>query len=142
MVNGLVTRNTQRQGDAARLSRNLLVAPESELGDGVSQSLSKRMSDMLRHQANLIEVAQATQVADDNDNDNDNDSHHKSNYTPGFTEFLTNCYVLYNKPEGRFSKLAEVGLGLPSHKYSGFSLSLYSSHLYMIRPKQIQGRLF
>jgi hypothetical protein len=74
------------------------LVPDLELGDEVSQSLSKRMSDMLKHQANLIGVAQATQLA--------NDSHHKSSYTPDFTEFLINSYVLYNNPEGRISKLA------------------------------------
>jgi transposase InsO family protein len=89
-------------GNAVKLSRNLLI-PASELDESTVSSLSKHMSDMLKTQARLIEVAQETQLK--------HDSHHMSSYDPGFTEFPINSYVLFSHPEGRADKLSMTKRG-------------------------------
>jgi hypothetical protein len=90
-------------GNAVKLSRNLLIpASEFQESEG-STRLSDRMSQMLQTQSQLIEVAQATQLA--------HDAYHVSSYEPGFTEFPVNSYVLLNHPEGRASKMSMTKRG-------------------------------
>jgi transposase InsO family protein len=89
-------------GNAVKLSKNLLI-PAYELEQTVSTNLSERMSDMLKTQTRLIEVAQETQLA--------NDAYHISSFEPGFSEFPINSYVLFNHPEGRASKLSMTKRG-------------------------------
>ena len=82
-------------GNAVSLGRHILHAPRA--AEGSSGPLSSYMENLLKQQATLIEVAQATQLK--------HDLHHMSAYDPAFTEFPINSYVLMEPPEGRRPKL-------------------------------------
>ena len=83
-------------GNTVDLGRRILHEPFESSPDS-SQPLSVYMEKLLADQASLIQVAQATQLK--------HDTHHMSTFSPNFTEFPVNSYVLLDPPEGSRSKL-------------------------------------
>jgi hypothetical protein len=88
-------------GNAVNLNRGIFLPHIAKLDP--TKQLSPYMGNMLKRQAELIKVAQETQLA--------HDEYHMSQYEGGFTEFPINSYVLLDHPSGPRSKLSMTKSG-------------------------------
>jgi transposase InsO family protein len=83
-------------GNTVDLGRRILHASPPTSNDP-KEPLSDYMDKMLAAQADLIKVAQETQLK--------HDTHHMSTFEKNFSEFPINSYVLLDPPEGNRPKL-------------------------------------
>lgn len=82
-------------GNAVDLGRYLLYRPTASLES--DRNLNEHLEKMLERQAELIRVAQETQLK--------HDTHHMSRNDPELTDYPVNSYVLWENPAGGRNKL-------------------------------------